>query len=79
MVAGIDYSETLVNMALSAMPGADLRLAEAIEIPTAAQFEVANGVFLYFPSYDYAKEFKSLIIPSVFIESPTCPDQKTPI
>lgn len=55
-VGGIDYSANLAKIALSVMPKADISVGEAIDIPVTNQFDivVSNGVFLYFPTYEYA-------------------------
>ncbi|HBE16106.1 MAG TPA: class I SAM-dependent methyltransferase [Cyanobacteria bacterium UBA11149] len=55
-VAGIDYSENLVKIAKDTMPKVAISVGEAIDISGKSQFNVvlSNGVFLYFPNYDYA-------------------------
>jgi trans-aconitate methyltransferase len=55
-VFGIDYSANLVKIALDVMPQAAISVGEAIDMPLKNQFNVvvSNGVFLYFPSYEYA-------------------------
>jgi trans-aconitate methyltransferase len=55
-VAGIDYSERLVNVASTAMPGAVIRLGEATTLTSHPPYDVvvSNGVFLYFADYAYA-------------------------
>ncbi|MEH2068031.1 MAG: methyltransferase domain-containing protein [Nostoc sp.] len=63
-VAGIDYAENLVKIALSAMPKADIKVCEAIDIHEQEQFDlvIANGVFLYFYDYDYAAKVIKIMI-----------------
>ncbi len=55
-IAGIDYSESLVKLAKETMPEANITVNEAIDFPQDHQFDVvvSNGVFLYFPNYEYA-------------------------
>jgi len=59
-VGGVDYSQTLVEIAKAVLPGGSrLRHAEANRLPfAAASFDHAasNGVFLYFPNWAYAEE-----------------------
>ncbi len=57
-VAGIDYSGVLVNYAQEIMPQANFEVGEAINISGDNQFDivVCNGVFLYFPNYEYAEK-----------------------
>lgn len=64
-VSGIDYSAPLVSMALSAMPDADIRVAEAADMSAETPFDivVSSGVFLYFPSYAYSKAVLELMLP----------------
>ncbi|MGH9467943.1 MAG: class I SAM-dependent methyltransferase, partial [Terriglobales bacterium] len=49
-VGGIDYSAALIAAARAALPDGDWRCAEAGAPLPAADFVVASGVFLYFPS-----------------------------
>jgi SAM-dependent methyltransferase len=55
-VAGLDYSPELVAVARAAIPGAEITVAEAIDLDTIGEFDivVSNGVFLYFPDLGYA-------------------------
>jgi SAM-dependent methyltransferase len=55
-VAGLDYSEALVQVAREVMPGADIRLGEADELDPSERFDLvlSHAVFLYFPSLEYA-------------------------
>ncbi len=55
-VAGIDYSAKLVKIAKDTMPKAAITVGEAIDISIENQFDilVSNGVFFYFPNYEYA-------------------------
>jgi SAM-dependent methyltransferase len=57
-LAGCDYSASLIEHARAALPGLDLRVADAAALPFADRsFDavVCNSVFLYFPSHDYAR------------------------
>lgn len=57
-VAGIDYSEQLVNAARMAMPGSCFEFGSADALPfEAASFDavVAHSVFHYFPDASYAR------------------------
>jgi len=55
-VGGLDYSETLVNIARATMPNADLQVGEATTLNTAETFDVvvSQAMFMYLPSHDYA-------------------------
>lgn len=55
-VGGSDFSASLVASAREAMPGADIETGEAAAIDPQARYDVvlAHGVFLYFPSLEYA-------------------------
>lgn len=55
-VAGIDYSEALVCLATNTMKGMDFGVCEAADLDPQQQFDyvLANGVFHYFQSYEYA-------------------------
>lgn len=55
-VAGIDYAPNLVKIAQDAMPNATINVGEALNITAGNQFNavISNGVFLYFPDYNYA-------------------------
>lgn len=63
-VGGIDYSANLVKTALAAMPKAKIVAGEAIEFQDDEQFDlvVANSVFHYFPSHEYAEIVLSLML-----------------
>jgi ubiquinone/menaquinone biosynthesis C-methylase UbiE len=56
-VGGIDYSENLVSLARDVLRGMDLRVMDAISVPTEAKYDivVSNGVFHYFGDYSYAE------------------------
>ena len=57
-VGGIDYSASRIELARRAMPGAEFDVGEAIELagePT-ADVVLSFGVFMYFPTLDYADE-----------------------
>lgn len=57
-VGGIDYSPELVAVARAAIPTAQIDVADAIDLNVVAGFDVvvSNGVFLYFPDFEYAAE-----------------------
>ncbi len=58
-VSGIDYSATLVAIAQKAIPGAEIKVAEANHIPfTGGVFDkvLVHSVFQYFPDYSYAAQ-----------------------
>jgi trans-aconitate methyltransferase len=57
-VAGLDYSESLIEIASNVMPQANLEVGEAIDISGNSQFDivVSNSVFFYFPDYLYASK-----------------------
>ncbi|CAM3340403.1 Methyltransferase domain-containing protein [Saccharibacillus brassicae] len=57
-VGGIDYSPSLIDLARFAMPHMDFHVQEAIHLDPEPEYDfvVANSVFQYFPSYDYAAE-----------------------
>ncbi|MDE3153789.1 MAG: class I SAM-dependent methyltransferase [Acidobacteriota bacterium] len=56
-VAGLDRSPALVSYAAQAMPGGQFTVGDAATINPAESFDVvlSCGVFLYFPSLDYAR------------------------
>jgi trans-aconitate methyltransferase len=57
-VAGLDASERLIGFASAALPEARLSVGEAAALDPGepADFVVSNGVFLYFPSAEYAAD-----------------------
>lgn len=57
-VAGLDGSETLLGFARAVMPNAKLERAEASALAIDPKYDVvvSSGVFLYFPSLDYAAD-----------------------
>jgi len=58
-IAGIDYSESLVEVARKALPDAQIRLAEAKAIPFGEKVFskiLSHSVSQYFPDLDYATE-----------------------
>lgn len=57
-VGGLDASPALVEIAREVLPRGAFLCAEAAELPEAPQADVvlSFGVFLYFPSLDYARE-----------------------
>lgn len=66
-VAGIDYSEPLINLAKKAMPEMSFSLEEAINIDTQEKYDVSItcSVFQYFQSLDYAKA----VLKKMFLKS----------
>jgi trans-aconitate methyltransferase len=56
-IGGLDASETLLGFAKEVMPRAQLMHAEAAELDASNAWDVvvSMGVFLYFPSLDYAR------------------------
>ncbi len=56
IAGGIDYSEGLIQVACAHFPEASLNRAEAsaLEIHPHCDYVVANSVFHYFPSFEYA-------------------------
>ena len=56
-VGGIDYSTSLIDIAKRAMPDGsfDVREADELETVPSADVVMSFGVFLYFPSLDYAR------------------------
>jgi SAM-dependent methyltransferase len=56
VVSGVDRSPALVSLAAEVMPGADFAVADALAMPTRPRvdFVLSHGVFLYFPSHEYA-------------------------
>ena len=56
-VAGLDQSAALIDMARAAMPNGAFRVADAsaLDEGTRADVVLACGVFMYFPSLDYAR------------------------
>lgn len=57
-VGGIDYSESLIGIAKLAMPEGTFEVCDANELETTPSADVVTsfGVFLYFPSLDYARQ-----------------------
>jgi trans-aconitate methyltransferase len=57
MVGGIDYSQNLVSLARRVLKGMDLRVMDAISVPTDEKYDIvlSNGVFHYFRDYSYAE------------------------
>lgn len=56
-IGALDASETLLGYAARVMPNATLCRAEAAALDPSEPYDfvVSNGVFLYFPSLDYAR------------------------
>jgi 2-polyprenyl-3-methyl-5-hydroxy-6-metoxy-1,4-benzoquinol methylase len=57
MVAGCDYSSTLVAAASKALPDGEFECCEARDVRATPQYDfvVANSVFFYFADLDYAE------------------------
>jgi SAM-dependent methyltransferase len=57
-IGGLDASQALLAIARKVMPNAQLECDEAIAIDPAVPYDVvvSSGVFLYFPSLEYAAE-----------------------
>lgn len=57
-VGGVDRSATLVGYARAALPGGRFEVADAAEVDATEPVDVvlSSGVFMYFPSLDYARE-----------------------
>jgi trans-aconitate methyltransferase len=57
-VGGIDFSRSLIECASRFMPKGDFTVGDArdISIDEKSDHVVANSVFLYFPSYEYASD-----------------------
>lgn len=55
-VGGIDYSESLIEIAKKKMGNMEFYADEAINVEVLKRYDivVSNGVFHYFPDYDYA-------------------------
>jgi SAM-dependent methyltransferase len=56
-VGGLDLSPSLIRLARSVMPAGDFQVADARSFRPREKIDVvvASGVFLYFPSRDYAR------------------------
>jgi trans-aconitate methyltransferase len=56
-VAGLDASSALIGYARQAMPEGQWQIAEASQLDPSTKYDfvVSTGVFLYFPSLDYAQ------------------------
>jgi len=57
-VGGIDYAKNLVEVAKESMPQGNFESGDAAGIRSDEKYDfaISNGVFLYFPDYNYAKE-----------------------
>ncbi len=53
---GIDYAEPLINVVKNIIPNGDFEVNEAVQMDTTKKYDavVSNGLFLYFPSLEYA-------------------------
>jgi len=56
-IGGIDYSQSLIEAASYFMPEGSFLADEAINLSIDETYDIvfSNGVFLYFPNFDYAK------------------------
>ena len=56
-VGGVDRSATLVGFARGALPGGRFDVADAVDLDPGepADVVVSSGVFMYFPSHEYAR------------------------
>ena len=58
-ISGVDYSESLIKLAVHACPEFDLRVSEAKKLPFADNIfsrTISQGVFMYFPDEAYAEK-----------------------
>lgn len=58
-ITGIDYSDSLIEIAKKVMPKANLVCAEAKHLPfenTYFDMAISNSVFNYFPDYQYSEQ-----------------------
>lgn len=60
LVGGFDFSKSLINIAKEMMPQGKFEVLDAIEFKQNQlideyDYVISNGVFFYFPSYDYAQ------------------------
>jgi SAM-dependent methyltransferase len=64
LVAGLDASAALIRYARQALPGGRFTICDALSFtePGTFEFVVSCGVFLYFPSLDYAREVVHLMV-----------------
>ncbi len=55
-ISGLDYAAAQIELARQALPGGRFEVGEAAELSSSAEvdFAVSMGVFMYFPSQDYA-------------------------
>ncbi|MBE7896981.1 class I SAM-dependent methyltransferase [Paenibacillus polymyxa] len=62
-VSGIDYSPSLIEIASFVMPEMDFSILEATQVDPTRRFDIvlANSVFQYFPSLEYAEEVLRLM------------------
>ena len=64
-VGGMDYAENLVRVARLTLRDADIISGEAVQLDPSAQYDfvMAQGVFFYFPDFDYAADvLKKMIL-----------------
>lgn len=62
-VGGIDFSRSLIECASRFMPKGDFTVRDAVDISIddKSDYVVANSVFFYFPSYEYASDVLSRV------------------
>jgi trans-aconitate methyltransferase len=55
-IGGIDFSDILIKKAKEVLTDADIKVMEAsmLEVKPSYDFVISNGVFNYFPSFEYA-------------------------
>jgi trans-aconitate methyltransferase len=56
-VGGCDYAPALIDIARRLFPTGDITAAEAADLSIVPRYDIvlANGVFHYFPNFDYAR------------------------
>lgn len=64
IVAGMDYSASLVEIAAAYLPDMDIKEGEAVELPARPQFDhvVAMGLSAYFPDLEYAENVLRIML-----------------
>jgi hypothetical protein len=58
IVSGIDYSQSLIEIAKKIMPDMDFSVNEALNLNTTKKYDIvcANSIFFYFPDYEYSRK-----------------------